>query len=151
MQEQQEPSVLLMAGIASLATTAAAVSLSQRDTGHAAAAFNATSHILWGERAAKVDRFDVKHTVAGTLLNAGAMLSWAAVYRLLPNAKSVAAIVTKGALVSALAYVTDYHVVPKRLTPGFEERLSAKSMAAIYGVLAASLALGDWLSSEEAA
>jgi hypothetical protein len=43
-----------------------------------------------------------------------------------------------GAGVSALAYVTDYHVVPKRLTPGWEERVSNRSLALIYAVLALS-------------
>jgi hypothetical protein len=44
------------------------------------------------------------------------------------------------AAVSAVAYVTDYHLVPRRLTPGWEHRVSGKSLAAVYGVLALGLA-----------
>ena len=44
-----------------------------------------------------------------------------------------------GGTVAALAYVTDYHAVPERLTPGWEERVSNRSLALIYAVLALSL------------
>jgi hypothetical protein len=46
-----------------------------------------------------------------------------------------------GGLVAAAAYVTDYHVVPKRLTPGWEARISQPSLFAAYAVLALSLPL----------
>ena len=46
-----------------------------------------------------------------------------------------------GAAVAAAAYVTDYRVVPKRLTPGWESRVTGRSLAAIYTVLALSLPL----------
>ena len=74
------------------------------------------------------------------------MLSWASVHRLLPRANTVTAQLAKGAFVSALAYVTDYYVVPKRLTPGFEKRLSGSALAVIYASLAGSVAAGDWLT-----
>jgi len=47
-----------------------------------------------------------------------------------------------GAAVSAMAYVADYYLVPKRFTPGFEKRLSNRSLFAIYSTLALSLAAG---------
>lgn len=40
---------------------------------------------------------------------------------------------------AALAYLVDYHLVPKRLTPGWEERVSDRSLAAIFGAMAVSL------------
>jgi hypothetical protein len=43
--------------------------------------------------------------------------------------------------VAAAAYVTDYHVVPKRLTPGWELRISPRSLLATYAVLALALPL----------
>lgn len=139
-------STLSTAAVATAATSIAGVILSKLDTGRPAAGFNATSHIVWGDRAAEVSEPDASHTLVGLLLNAGAMWSWAAVYRLLPRADRLATRLAKAAAVSALAYVTDYHVVPKRLTPGFEKRLKPRSLAVIYGVLAASLAVGDGLS-----
>ena len=49
------------------------------------------------------------------------------------------------AYVSATAYVTDYCVVPKRLTPGFELRLPRRALAPIYAALALGLSLRDVL------
>lgn len=58
--------------------------------------------------------------------------------------------VAEGAAISALAYVTDYYVVPEQFTPGFEKRLSNRSLAAIYGVLAVSLGVGALLRRQRA-
>jgi len=134
-------STLLTSAVTSAATTAALCLLSSKDTGHSAAALNATSHIVWGDKAAKYDDWDVRHTVVGALLNAGAMGFWSAVHTLLPAPRSVFGAARNASLVTALAYLTDYHLVPHRLTPGFEQRLSRKSLFGSYAVLAASLAV----------
>ena len=42
-----------------------------------------------------------------------------------------------------MAYFTDYHVVPDRLTPGFEKRLSPKSLRVVYSALALSLPIAS--------
>ncbi len=131
---------LLTSAVTSAATTAALCLLSSRDTGRPAAALNAVSHILWGDAAAKYDAWDIRHTLAGTVLNAGAMGMWSAVHACLPQPRSVLGAARNATIVSALAYVTDYHVVPHRLKPGFEQRLSGKSLFGTYAVLAASLA-----------
>jgi len=132
---------LLTSAATTAATTATLCLLSSRDTGHPAAALNATSHILWGEKARGHDQWDVRHTLTGALLNAGAMGLWSVVLGFLPRPRSALGAVRNGTIVSALAYVTDYHVVPQRLTPGFEQRLSPKSIFSTYAVLAASLAV----------
>jgi hypothetical protein len=41
--------------------------------------------------------------------------------------------------VAALAYVTDYHLIPRRFTPGFELSLSRHSFPWLYAALAAGL------------
>lgn len=146
---------LYTAGVATLATTLASVLIGRRDTGHGAAPLNATSHIVWGDEAATHDAFDVQHTVVGAALNASAMLAWAAVQEALlgrwARRGSVLRAAAGGAAVSALAYVTDYHVVPQRLTPGFEMRLSRAGMAMMYGALAVALAAGLAHGEREAA
>src|SRR5688500_515379 len=48
--------------------------------------------------------------------------------------------------VSILAYVTDYYLVPRRFTPGFELSLSRRSCPWVYGALAAGLVAPDWLA-----
>lgn len=139
--------MLETAAVATIATTAAGMLLSVIETRKPAAGLNAVSHILWGDKAARVDHFDVQHTLAGGVLNASAMASWAAVNELLPRAHRPTSALAKGALVSALAYLVDYYVVPKRLTPGFEKRFSPPAMLALYTTLAAALALGEHLES----
>lgn len=135
---------LLTSAVTTAATTATLCLLSSKETGHPAAALNATSHILWGEKATGHDQWDIRHTLTGALLNAGAMGLWSGVHALFPRPRSVFGAVRNGTIVSALAYFTDYHVVPQRLTPGFEQRLSRKSMLSTYAALAASLAVSGF-------
>jgi hypothetical protein len=68
---------------------------------------------------------------------------WALFYEALADRMAPLA---RGAAVSALAYVVDYHVVPRRLTPGFEMRLGRPALAAIYAALAFGLSARDLLS-----
>lgn len=133
---------LVTSAVTSTATTAALFLLSSRETGHPAAALNATSHILWGDKAFAYDDWDVRHTLAGAALNVGAVALWSGVQSLLPKPRSVFAAARNASLVSTLAYLTDYHLVPRRLTPGFEQRLSRQGLFGTYAVLAASLAMG---------
>lgn len=139
-------SILLTAGIATATLTAVTAYLGKKETGSSAAPLNATSHILLGDEAAERDEMDVKHTATGALLNAGAMGGWALVQDLLfgrwVRRGSRGRALVSGALTSALAYVTDYYIVPKRLTPGFEKRLSGQALGIIYATLAISLAAG---------
>lgn len=96
-----------------------------------------------GDAAFEEDALDVRHTVVGALLNFGAMMAWSAVYELLPTPRSVPGRVAKAAAVTAAAYVTDYHVVPKRFTPGFEARLSPGALGGVYAALALGFLSGD--------
>ncbi len=138
---------LTAAGVAAVATTATLALLGKKETGSAAAPINAVSHIAWGDEAATKDATDVKHTAVGEVLHAGANLAWAVAQELLfgkwMRAGGPGRTLVAGGLTSALAYVTDYFVVPKRLTPGFEMRLSKGSLGLTYLVLALSLAAGS--------
>lgn len=152
--------VMRAANVATVATTVITSMLGKKEAGSAAAPLNATSHILWGHEAAGQDGVDAKHTAAGAAINAGAMYAWSFVLEGVFGkwvrrgddvATKIGRAAVAGATVSALAYVTDYYVVPKRLTPGFEKRLSPLALATTYGVLAASLAAGAvWASRAEA-
>jgi len=136
----------LLSGSVAAGTTAATVALAgARDSGSAIAPLNATSHIAWGESAGNVANVDAKHTLVGAALHVGACVFWAAFFEKFFGHAAVRGNVGKtllgGAAVATAAYVTDYHVVPQRLTPGWEYRISRRSLAATYGVLALSLAL----------
>jgi hypothetical protein len=134
--------------LAGAATTAAIALLGARETGSAAAPINATSHVLWGDEAGTRSGFDLKHTLPGLLVNGGAGVFWAVVYELLrarTRPDDRAAALAGGAAVAGVAYVVDYHLIPRRLTPGWELRLSPRSVALGFVALGASLALAGLL------
>ena len=132
--------------VASVATTVAIAALGKAEGTTAAAPINAISHILWGDEAATQDDLSATYTLTGLGLNTAAVGSWAALYELCFGGRRKEGVLAKallgGAAISLLAYVVDYFVVPERLTPGFEKRLSGASLFAIYVVLALSLGLG---------
>lgn len=130
----------LVSGSVAAAATLAATALCGIARGAGPLApVNATSHILWGREAGRADRADARHTLPGLVLHFGACMFWAAVYESLPRHPM------RGPATAALAYVTDYHVVPRRLTPGWELRLPGRSLALVYAVLALSLPLGAFM------
>ncbi len=87
---------LITAGMTTAATTTAALVISKLETGSAAAGLNATSHIVWGDEAARVDGFEAKYTLVGGLLNAGAMLAWAVLHEAMPRQQTTVGALTKG-------------------------------------------------------
>jgi hypothetical protein len=140
--------VAVTGAVASAATTLAVAALGQAENGEAIAPVNAVSHIAWGDEAARQTGVTTKYTLTGLVLNAAAVTSWAVIYHTLFGGRKITpvAAVTGAVATSALAYVTDYHVVPERLTPGFERRLSNRSLALTYGVLATGLMVGGLLA-----
>lgn len=138
--------------LATAATTALAAVLGAR-RGKPAKVINSTSHIVWGDKDAfRASKPDLKHTLVGAALNAAAMGSWAVVQQGMFGKSSRGTFgkaLAAGAVTSALAYVTDYYLVPKRFTPGFEKHLGSGEMLGMYGVLAGALALGMGLGKRE--
>ena len=130
-------------------TTATILCLGHERDASMWAPLNAVSHITFGDEAAQQTELSAKYTGTGTALNTAAIFSWAAVHAgvmtLLPR-RDLPAAIGAGAAVAAAAYVTDYYVVPRRLTPGFEKRLSGRSIFWIYSALAAGLAAG-WVAN----
>ena len=135
--------------VASAATTVAVAACGELEDGLAIAPINAVSHIFWGDRAASQDGPSIKYTLSGVALNAAAVTSWAAIHEFLfgraAKRHGLTGALIGGAAISAIAYVTDYKIVPPRFTPGFEKRLSGRSLLGIYSVLAVSLAVGSLL------
>ena len=136
----------LISGTLAAAATAVAASLAgRRATGSYAASLNATSHIVWGEDAARQNAGSLKYTATGLALNYGASIFWALCYEWAAGRgrRSRRRALLSGTSVAAVAYLTDYHVVPQRLTPGFEMRLPGKGLAWIYAALALGLCARD--------
>jgi hypothetical protein len=140
----------LPAGLAAAALSATILLWRGRaETRRAAAPINAISHWFWPEQAMRRDDPSLKHTGTGIVLHVASSLFWSTASGWLrarrhrPTALNAA---LDAATVTAVAAVVDLAVVPKRLTPGFERRLSKPSLGAVYAGFALGLALGGLLA-----
>lgn len=140
----------LVAGtLASVLSTAVLGLVGRRQTGGAAAPLNAVSHWLWGVDALREDRATWKYTLPGALTQHAASVFWATLYSRVyghrREAKKPSHALAGGIATSATAYVIDYTITPKRLTPGYEHRLDGAGMLAVYAALAAGFTAGALL------
>ncbi len=126
----------------------AAARLGRRDSDSAAAALNAPSHVIWGDSAFAERRFAARYTLPGIVINTGAGLFWAAVMRMLFRGsarRSLPSLLVGGTATSSLAWLIDYGLIPRRLSPGIQELVSRRSLLTIHGLFALGLALGTRL------
>lgn len=133
---------LLSGTVASIACTLAVSLLGRERTGSLASGTNATSQWVWGEPAKRRHRADLRHTALGYGIHHASSLLWAFVFeRWLGASRKPPGPIVAAAAVSTVAYVADYHIVPSRLSPGFDRHLSPRAMFAAYAVFAAGLAV----------
>jgi hypothetical protein len=111
------------------------------------APLNGPSQWLFGTRAARKSGFSARHTVSGYLIHHAASVFWALVFERL-RARRGRAIASPAAATAALACFVDFRLTPRRLTPGFERRLSRKSLAVVYVAFAIGLAAGAALRAK---
>ena len=134
------------ARLATLATTIVAALCGHLENGDAAQPINDISHIAFGDEALAQRGFSLRYTGTGLALTKTANDGWALLHETLFGAAqdegNALLSLLGGAAVAALAYAVDFHLVPPRLTPGFEKHLSKRSLLAIYCVLALALGLG---------
>jgi len=131
---------------ASIVSTVVVAALARRRTGALSSGANATSHWLWGERAKRRHAPSARYTAVGYAIHHASSLLWAGVFdRATRAAHTPARIAATAAAVASAAYAVDYHVVPRRLTPGFDRHLSAPGMVATYAAFAVGLAAAHWL------
>lgn len=121
----------------------------RRDAGSALAPVNAPSHWLFGKRALRADGPSWRHTFCGLLIHHGSSVMWAWLFsRSLRQAHRSGHAVSPawGAVcIAALAAWVDFRLVPPRLTPGFEPRLSRSSLVLVYAAFGLGLAWGSRL------
>ena len=137
---------LLSGTCASILSTVALASRGRSEAGSAVAPINAVSHWYWGDRATRVDQANVKNTVPGYLTHHATSIFWAVLF------EKVFGGVMRGrpgrtlamsAATAAVACFVDYQMTPRRLTPGFEHRLSRVSLFLVYAAFAAGLAVTE--------
>ncbi|HTH59046.1 MAG TPA: hypothetical protein VL689_02690 [Paraburkholderia sp.] len=132
--------------LAGAGAAAVAAWRSTRDGKRPLAPINAVTHCIWPRRALEASGFSVRHTLLGLAIHQAAAVFWAVGFEALtrrwtegaPRENPVMA-GAAAAATAATAYVVDYHVVPKRLTPGFETHLSRRSLTAVYVAIGAAL------------
>lgn len=135
---------LVSGAVASIASTIALSILGKAELGKSAAPVNGPSQWIWGRHAPYQDHFSLRYTIVGYAIHHAASVFWAIWYEKLrqrfPPAKSTAAVLAPAVATTAAAYAVDFHFTPKRLTPGFEHRLSQPSLLIVYGTFALGLA-----------
>lgn len=146
---------MLFSGTAGAAAVCGAIAfLGRADSGSALAPINASSHIYWGVEAGQVERPTLAQTAPGLAINIGASFWWALVFELTFGRKlgqghdqiSFTKAVAGGLATAGLAYIVDYKLVPKRLTPGWEQRLSGGSVLAGLAALGLGIGAGAYLA-----
>lgn len=108
---------------------------------------NAISHMLYGDESFS-ESPTPKYWGAGLLLNGAAMVAWSCAAELLfflsrTQPGEIVSSACVAVAVTLLAMIVDFHVVPKRFTPGFERVLSRSALYAVY----VTLAMGFFLSA----
>lgn len=132
-------------GAAAGTSLGALVACGRRDDGSAVAPVNAVSHFLWGDAALRENEPTLRHTGLGVLTHVASALLWGVLYeKLLGSRRPESPLTTAGKAAAATAAIAavDLKLVPERLTPGFERRLSARSLSLVYVALGVGLALG---------
>jgi hypothetical protein len=149
------PSVLLEKALfsgsaASIVSTAVLVARGRRELDAPAAPVNAPSQWVWGLHAPYVDRPSLRHTAVGYAIHHLASVFWACFYEYAiarRRARDPLTVVKIAAGSTAAAAFVDYCLTPERLEPGFQKRLSTRSLVMVYGGFAAGLALATLAGS----
>lgn len=136
---------VISGGITSALSTVALAARGRQESGSAYAPTNAVSHWFWGDEAAHHNEFSARYTLVGYGIHHGAATLWATLYerwfgRTAERGDLIPAL-AGGAAVSALACFVDYKMTPHRLQPGYEMRLSKRSLLMVYGAFGVGLAL----------
>jgi hypothetical protein len=124
-----------------------------RDCRSAIAPVNAVSHWIWKDKAIHQHKASLRYSVVGYAIHHAASIFWAIAFEQLATRHKhnpmPGRTIGNAAAVAALACVVDLRCTPERLTPGFERRLSNRSLAAVYVAFAVGLALHDLYSARK--
>ncbi len=137
---------LVSGAASSIVSTVAMAVVAKKDTGSPYAATNAVSHYVHGNKASYRDRFSLRYTVPGLLIHHANATFWSFVFERVMGGvldqKNPAGILASAAATSAFAAFTDHKLVPRPMQPGYQKRLSNKSLGVVYASIAVGMALG---------
>jgi uncharacterized membrane protein len=139
--------ILIMAIWSTLATTAVITAMAGLASKPLHAPVQAISHIVFGKQSYELEKRNLTFLLVGLVLNIFAMLMWSGAaefairaFGIAPRNIFVALLVAFG--VTVISYIVDFHVVPKRFTPGFEHILDKRALLVVYTLLGLSLFCG---------
>ena len=139
--------------LASITSTLALALRARQESGSMFGGANAVSHWLWGDKAFARDEPSLKYTLVGYAIHHASSLFWAVIFEQVAakvlDRKSVGVTTAAAAATAAVACFVDYNMTPQRLHPGYEERVSKKSLALVYGAFAIGLAAGAYVNHRD--
>jgi hypothetical protein len=142
---------LVSGTVASATSTAVLAACGAAQAGSPYAPTNAIGHWYFGDVAARQDGPSWRYTAAGLATHHAASVLWATCYEKLAGARRARNTPLQNlgdaALVAGLACFVDYRLTPRRLMPGYEQRIDRRALLAVYTSFAAGLALGGALLS----
>ena len=136
--------MLISGSVASIASAIALSLLGKSELNRFAAPLNGPSQWIWGRHAPYMNRLSFRYTFVGYTIHHAASIFWAIGYegirRCLRSPETTSAVLAPAVVTAVAAYTVDFYLIPKRLTPGFENRLSKRSLLFVYGAFALGLA-----------
>jgi hypothetical protein len=152
-------------GIAAAISATVLAMRGKHENGSLLGPVNAVSHWIWGDEAAQHDAPSSRYSLLGYAIHHSASTLWATLYERWfgehadrnateradsqvghpadshARANEIGKALASGLAVSALACFVDYKMTPYRLQPGYEMRLSKKSLLIVYAAFGLGLAL----------
>ncbi len=132
----------LSGALASITSAAALLATAALERERPEGPVNAISHWVWGDRALRRDGLTLRHTLLGYVIHHLSATFWAVFYErfLHRRDRTPVEVLRDAAITSAVACTVDFKLTPHRLTPGYEHRLSRRSLAVVYAAFAVGLA-----------
>jgi hypothetical protein len=128
--------------MAALTSGATAACMSSANGNSVFATLNAVTHCLWPRTAYKQQALSARYTLTGAAIHLGSGIFWGVFFEMFRGSRrNLTPVVTSAATTAVMAYMVDYHVVPERVTPGFEAHVPRRSFPVIYAALGLGLAL----------
>jgi len=129
---------------ASISSSVALAICGKRELDDCAAPINGPSQWVLGKSAPYHDGFSLQHTLIGYLIHHAMSVCWAVLFEKFRGSPREGSWANKtlwpAAATAATACFVDFQLTPQRLTPGFEKRLSRRSLALVYVAFALGLA-----------
>jgi hypothetical protein len=136
---------IVSGGIAAPVSTAVLAARGQYENGSALGPVNAVSHWIWGDEAARHDGASARYSLPGYMIHHSASTIWAILYEKwfgeYADNQEIGKALSGGLAVSTLACFVDYKMTPHRLQPGYEMRLSKRSLLFVYAAFGLGMAL----------